>query len=321
MPIFYPVQLLADWIVYFALGLQHETHLADSLNFFIFDVIKIFILLAVVVYLVSFLRTYLPAEKVRKFLSGKPAVIGNILAALLGIATPFCTCSAVPLFLGLVQAGVPLGAAFSFLVSSPMVNEVALILLFGLFGWKIALLYAASGVFIATVSGFVIGHMRIEHLLEDFVLKGRSGESAKMPRMTTKARRSYAWSYTRDVIEKVWPYILLGVGAGALIHGYVPVGFLAAYAGADKWYAVPLATFLGMPLYANVAGIMPLVGALTEKGLAMGTVLSFMMSVTGLSFPEFVILKKVMKTKLIVIFAAVVCVGIMLTGYLFNVVI
>lgn len=318
MSIFYPVQLFADWLVFSVAGLDPQTHAASALNFFVFDTVKIFTLLAVVVFAVAFLRSYIPPEKIRKFLAGKPPFVGNLLAAILGIATPFCTCSAIPLFLGFVQAGVPLGATFSFLVSSPMVNEVALILLFGMFGWKIALLYAASGVAIATLAGMAIGKMKVEHLLEDFVLKNRANKNASLPKQSVKQRLSSAWRYTFEIIGKVWPYVLVGIAAGAWIHGYVPTDFLAQYAGADKWYAVPLATLIGIPLYGNAAGIVPLVSSLTEKGVALGTTLAFMMAVTGLSLPEFMILKKVMKTKLIVLFAATVGLGIVLTGYLFN---
>jgi len=320
MSIFAPIQWFADWLTYTLLGLIPGTHLADALDFFAYDTIKILFLLFVIIFTVSFLRTYLPPEKIRRFLADKPAILGNLMAALFGIITPFCTCSAIPLFLGFVEAGVPLGATFSFLVSSPMVNEVALVLLFGMFGWKIALLYTASGVLIATISGMAIGNMKVEHLLADFVLKNRARHDTKLPLMTGKMRRAYAWTYTLDILRKVWPYVLVGIGVGAWIHGYVPSDFLAKYAGADKWYAVPLATLLGVPLYSNAAGVIPLVGALHEKGVAIGTALAFMMAVTGLSFPEFMILKKVMKTKLILIFATTVGLGIMLTGYLFNII-
>lgn len=318
MNIFYPVQILADWLTFSVAKLNPQSQAGASLNFFIFDSIKIFTLLVLVIFSVALLRSYLPPEKIRSLLSARRAYVGNVLAALLGVATPFCTCSAIPLFLGFIQAGVPLGVTFSFLVSSPMVNEVALVLLFGMFGWKIALFYAASGIIIATFSGMALGRMKVEHLLEDFVIntKSKNGMSPKTP--NGKQRTVQAWRYTSETLGKIWPYVLLGIGAGAFIHGYVPMDFLAAYAGADKWYAVPLATLIGIPLYGNAAGIAPLVSSLTDKGLAVGTSLSFMMAVTALSLPEFMILKKIMKPKLIIIFALTVGLGIMLTGYAFN---
>ncbi len=315
---FYPIQLLADWLSYSVFSIAPKTLLASAVNFFIFDTIKIFILLGIIIFAVSIIRSFLPAEKIRNILSHKHKIIGNILAALFGIITPFCSCSAVPLFLGFVEVGVPLGVTFSFLVSSPMVNEVALVLLFGMFGWKIATIYVLSGVIIAIVSGLIIGELPVEHLLADFVRQNQAKNAIKLPQMNWPQRLNYAKSYTWDIVKKVWPYILIGIGVGALIHGYVPADFLAKYAGADKWYAVPLAVLIGIPLYSNAAGVIPLVSALTEKGVAIGTTLAFMMAVTALSLPEFMILKKVMKTKLIIIFASIVGIGIIFTGYLFN---
>ncbi len=316
---FYPIQLLADWLTYTVFSIKANTLLAEVVNYFIFDTIKIIILLLIIIFVVSFIRTYLPPEKVRLFLAKKNKLTGHILASLLGIVTPFCSCSAVPLFLGFVEAGVPLGVTFSFLVASPMINEVALVLLIGLFGWKIALLYIISGLLIAIISGLVIGRMKVEHLVADFVWKhSQASRPSLNTEMSYRERLSYAKDYALDIVKKVWLYIIIGVGIGAWIHGYVPADFLAQYAGADKWYAVPLATLIGIPLYSNAAGVIPLVSALTEKGVAMGTTLSFMMAVTALSLPEFMILKKVMKTKLIIIFASVVGIGVIITGYLFN---
>lgn len=316
---FYPLELLANWLVYSVFGLEINTHLADSLIFFISDVLKIFILLFVIIFIVSFIRTYLPPEKVRIFLAKKNKLTAHILASLIGIITPFCSCSAIPLFLGFVEAGVPLGVTFSFLISSPMINEVALVLLFGMFGWKIALLYVLSGLLISIISGLIIGRMKVENLVADFVWENKSADKMViLDKMDTKKRSRYSLNYALDIIKKVWPFILIGVALGAWIHGYIPADFLASYAGADKWFAVPLAVLIGIPLYSNAAGIIPLLGALTEKGVAMGTVLSFMMAVTALSLPEFFILKKVMKTKLIIIFAGIVGIGIMMTGFLFN---
>ena len=318
MNIFYPIQLLADWLTYSIFGIIPKTLLADAVNFFIFDTIKIFILLSVIIFIVSIIRSYLPPEKIRAVLSHKNKYSGNVIASLLGIITPFCSCSAIPLFLGFIQAGVPLGTTFSFLVASPMINEVALVLLLGIFGWKIALVYILSGLIVAILSGIIIGKMKVENLVEPFVYQNMIKNNTDLQKMTDRERIAYAKDYTWNILKKVWPYILIGIGVGAWIHGYVPADFLASYAGADKWYAVPLAVLIGIPLYSNAAGIIPLVSVLTEKGVAMGTTLAFMMSVTALSLPEFMILKKVMKTKLIITFAGIVGVGIMFTGFLFN---
>ena len=317
---FYLIQILADWLTYTVFKIVSKTLLAGAVNFFIFDTIKIIILLSVIIFAVSIIRSYLPPEKIRSILSRKNKYVGNVLASLLGIITPFCSCSAIPLFLGFIQAGVPLGTTFSFLIASPMINEVALVLLLGLFGWKIALIYIISGLFISILSGIVIGKMKVENLVESFVYQNSVNENIDLPTLTIKERVSYAIDYTKDILKKVWPYILIGIGLGAWIHGYLPADFLAQYAGSDKWYAVPLAVLIGIPLYSNAAGVIPLVSALTEKGVSMGTTLAFMMSVTALSLPEFMILKKVMKTKLILIFAGIVAVGIIFTGYLFNII-
>ncbi len=315
---FTPLQLIADWLTYGVLGIAPQSLLGSAVDFFIFDTTKIFILLAVIIFAVSLIRSFLPAEKVRAILSRKRVYLGNIFASLLGIVTPFCSCSAIPLFLGFVEAGVPLGVTFSFLVASPMINEVALVMLIGLFGWSIALIYIGSGLAIAIVSGIVIGKLKPERLVEPFVFEHKLSAAYEGVKMAWRDRMRYARGYTADILKKVWLYVLIGVGVGAWIHGYIPMDFLARYAGPDKWYAVPLAVLIGIPLYSNAAGVIPLVSALTEKGVAMGTTLAFMMSVTALSLPEFMILKKVMKTRLIVIFASVVGVGIILIGYLFN---
>jgi uncharacterized membrane protein YraQ (UPF0718 family) len=318
MDIFIFVKLFADWLAYRVFCIVPDTMLAGAVNFFIYDTIKIIILLAVIIYAVSIIRSFLPPEKVRALLVRKNKYAGNVLASALGIITPFCTCSAIPLFLGFVQAGVPLGVTFSFLVASPMINEVALVMLWGMFGAKIALLYIFSGLIIAIISGIVIGRLKVENLLEPFVLETKLNASANVVVISWKDRNIYAINYTLDIIKKVWLYVVVGIGIGAWIHGYIPADFLARYAGSEKWYAVPLATLLGIPLYSNAAGIIPLVSVLTEKGVAIGTTLAFMMAVTGLSLPEFMILRRVMKMKLILIFASIVGLGIMFTGYLFN---
>lgn len=315
MDIFSPVKLLADLLTS---KLDSSTPLYSAVNFFVYDSIKILILLAVIIFIVSFVRTYFAPEKVRLYLARKNKYLGNVLASLLGIITPFCSCSAVPLFLGFVEAGVPLGATFSFLVASPMINEVALVMLLGMFGFKIAAIYIISGLLIAIFSGIIIDKFKLEKLLADFVLKNKVNTNIEIKDKSFKERISYANNYTLDIIKKVWMYVLIGIGIGAWIHGYIPADFLAKYASSDNWLAVPLATLIGIPLYSNAAGIIPLIGALTEKGVAMGTALSFMMAVTALSLPEFIILKKVMKTKLIIVYASIVGLGIIFTGYLFN---
>ncbi len=315
---FYLLELLAEWLTYGVFHVSRDTLLASVMSFFIADILKIFILLLVIVFIVSIISSYLPPEKIRALLTRKNRYFGNVLASLLGIITPFCSCSAIPLFLGFVQAGVPLGTTFSFLVSSPMVNEVALVMLLGLFGWKIALIYIVSGLFVAIFAGIIIGKLKVESLVEPFVYQNTVSANIDLPSITTKERVIYAKNYAWDIFKKVWFYVVLGVGVGAWIHGYVPADLLAQYAGSDKWYAVPLAVLVGIPLYSNAAGIIPLVSALTEKGVAMGTTLAFMMAVTALSLPEFMILKKVMKPKLITIFAGVVGAGIILIGHLFN---
>jgi len=308
----------ADWVTQDILYIKPGTLPAEAVSFFIYDTIKIFALLCVIIFAVAVLRTFISSEKVKKILAGKKTLTGHFLAAALGIITPFCTCSAIPLFLGFIDAGVPLGMTFTFLIASPMINEIALVMLLGLFGWKIAALYIVSGMVIAIVAGFIIGKLKPEKLLtKSFSAAGRPDQTIK-PNMDWKQRLKYARSYTAGIVKKVWVFILIGIGLGAWIHGYVPADFLAAYAGPNNFFAVPLATIIGIPLYANAAGVMPLVNALTEKGMAIGTVLAFMMSVTALSLPEFLILRRVMKTRLILIFAGIVGAGIIFTGYLFN---
>ncbi|MDD5131251.1 MAG: permease [bacterium] len=311
----------ADWLVFRILGLSASTLFGSAVHFFVYDTIKIFFLLVTIIFIVSFIRTYFPPERTRAILSHKRTYIGNILAALLGIVTPFCTCSAIPLFLGFIEAGIPLGVTFSFLVSSPMINEVALVMLWGMFGWKIAVIYIFSGLVIAIISGIVIGMLKVETLVETIVHKTPACCAAVPGQTSFRERVDFAKSYTLDILKKIAIYVLIGIGLGAWIHGYVPADFLAQYAGKDKWFAVPLATLIGIPLYSNAAGVIPMVKALVEKGVGLGTALAFMMAVTGLSLPEFLILKKVMKVKLILIFASIVGVGIMFTGYLFNLVI
>lgn len=318
MDIFYPLKIFADWLTHKIFFIPPNTLLAEAVNFFIFDTIKIFFLLAVIIFTVSLIRSFLPPEKIKKILSHKKRYLGNALAAGFGIITPFCTCSAIPLFLGFIEAGVPLGVTFSFLVSSPMINEVALVLLLGMFGLKIALIYIISGLVIAILSGIIIGQLHVENLIGHIAIKPQVSSLLTSFQLSWKDRIKLARGYTLSIIKGVWPYIIIGIGIGAWMHGYIPSDFLAKYAGGNKWYAVPLATLIGIPLYSNAAGVIPLVSVLTEKGVSIGTTLAFMMAVTGLSLPEFMILKKVMKIKLLVIFAGIVGIGIIFTGYLFN---
>lgn len=318
MDVFAPLQWLADWITYDLVGLSLESHLGAAVDFFLFDVPKVLILLTVVIFFVAIIRSFFPPEKTRKVLSHSRLYAGNVAAALLGIVTPFCSCSAVPLFIGFVESGVPLGVTFSFLVASPMINEVAIILLFGMFGWRITALYVVSGLFIAITSGIIIGKMGLESWVEEYVYQIRMGNAGELPEQTWPERLRYARDYVGEIVRKVWPYVVVGIGVGAVMHGYIPDDFLAKYAGPDNPLAVPLAVLVGVPLYSNAAGVIPLVSVLTEKGVALGTVLAFMMAVVGLSLPEAIILRKVLKPKLIAVYFGVNAVGIIAIGYLFN---
>jgi hypothetical protein len=318
MDIFYPVQWLAHWFNFSILGLEEGSLLGEAVNFFIYDSIKIFILLFGIIFLITFIRSYLPPERIKKILTNRFEFVGNILAALFGIITPFCSCSAVPLFIGFVESGVPLGVTFSYLISAPMVNEVAAAMLLGLFGPTIALLYIASGVTIAVIIGFILGKLKLEHLVEDYVWKIKAGESNQLTKLTIKERSGESLRYTKDLVKKVFPYVLLGVGLGSIIHGYAPENLLTQIAGKNNLFAVPIAVAIGVPLYSNAAGTIPIVKSLIEKGLPLGTSLSFMMAVTALSLPEMIILRKVLKPKLLTIYILILALGIMFTGYLFN---
>ncbi len=310
---------VTGWLTFDLLDLGRGTHLGEAVAFFLYDVPKVLMLLVLVVFGVGLLRSFFTPEKTRGILAGKNESVGNVLAAGLGIATPFCTCSAIPLFIGFVEAGVPLGVTLSFLISAPMINEIALVLLFGLFGWKVAALYLTTGLVIAIVSGWVIGRLGMEKHIEDWVREIRSnGTPLMMDQLTWSGRIDYAWQAVKDIVGKVWIYVLAGIAVGAAIHGYVPVGFMASFMGREAWWSVPLAVILGVPMYSNAAGIIPIVQALLEKGAALGTVLAFMMAVIGLSLPETIILRKVLKPRLIAVFIGVVAIGILLTGLLFN---
>ena len=298
-------------------GVAPDSHLYSALSFLAFEVPKVLMLLALIVFVVGVLQTFFTPEKTRAILAGRRSGVGNVLAASLGIVTPFCSCSAVPLFIGFLTAGVPLGVTFSFLVSAPMVNEVALALLYGMFGWKVALLYTGMGLLVAIGAGLVIGRMNPVRLVEPWVFDIPAVSSAQQ-RMDWDARFAQGWSHVRDIVLKVAPYIVAGVGVGAWIHGYVPQDFMAHLMGRSAWWSVPLAVLIGVPMYSNAAGIIPVVQALLGKGAALGTTLAFMMSVTALSAPEFLILRKVMRPRLIALFAGVVAAGIVVVGYVFN---
>ena len=314
------IQPLANWIAYEALGLAADSHLGESLAFFLYDVPKILLLLSGMVFLISIVRTFFSPERTRALLGGKREGVGNIFAAMLGIVTPFCSCSAVPLFIGFVEAGIPLGVTFSFLIAAPTINEVAVILLFGLFGWKVAGLYVASGLTVAIIAGFIIGRLKMEKHVADFVWKVHRKVDVEEEKLTWADRVERAWGSVKEIVGKVWLYVVIGIAVGAGIHGYVPEDALASILGANVWWSVPAAVLLGIPLYSNAAGIVPIVGTLIEKGASVGTALAFMMSVIGLSLPEAVILKRVLKTPLLVVFFAVIAVAIVFTGYLFNLV-
>jgi hypothetical protein len=310
----------SKWFTYTLVSLVPDSRLGAAVEFFVYDGPKVLLLLTLVVFGVGIVRSYFTPERSRQILAGKREALGNVMAALLGIVTPFCSCSAVPLFIGFVTSGAPLGVTFSFLVSAPMVNEVALVLLYGLFGWKIAALYLGTGLAIAMVSGWVIGWLGMERHVEEWVYaipSGRDG-AASEERLSWRDRVRYGIDAVRDIVGKVWPYVLAGIGVGAAIHGYVPENFMAGIMGAHAWWSVPLAVLIGIPMYSNAAGIIPVVQALLGKGAALGTVLAFMMSVIALSFPEMVILRKVLKVRLIATFAGVVGTGILIVGYLFN---
>ncbi|VVB65595.1 putative permease [Candidatus Gugararchaeum adminiculabundum] len=309
----------ADWVTYSILGLAKGSQLGNAANFFVYDSIKVAVLLAIVVFLVGVVRTFVTPQKVKQWLGGRREGVGNIFAALLGIPTPFCSCSAVPLFIGFVEAGVPLGITFSFLISSPLINEIAATLLFAMFGWQIAALYIGTGFVIAVVAGIVIGRMGLEGEIEEFVNR-RKGE-AEDEIKGWKDRVKFGLQESRRITLKVLPFLLIGIAIGALVHGYVGDNVLADVAGRNNPLAVPIAVLIGIPLYSNAAGMVPIVGVLISKGVAVGTALAFMMSVIGLSLPEIVILRRVLKPKLLAIFVAIMFASFVLTGYLLNLVI
>lgn len=312
---------ISQFLTYSLLRIGKSTHLGESLEFFFYDTPKVMMLLVLIVFFVGIIRSFFTPERTRDLLSGRNEFYGNVLAALLGIVTPFCSCSAVPLFIGFVTAGVPLGVTFSFLISAPMVNEVALVLLYGLVGWKVAVLYMGTGLFIAITAGWFIGRLHLENHIEDWVTQMNAvTETAEENKLTWNDRVMAGADAVREIIGRVWIYVLIGIAVGAGIHGFVPEKFMASLMGKGTWWSVPLAILMGVPMYSNAAGIIPVVEALLGKGAALGTVLAFMMSVIALSLPEMVILRKVLKIRLIGAFISVVAGGILLVGYLFNLV-
>lgn len=309
---------VSEWLVAL-LPIDRASALGGALQFFLYDTPKVLLLLTGVVFVMGMVNSYFTPERTRVILAGKSEGVGNIMAASLGIVTPFCSCSAVPLFIGFVQAGVPLGITFSFLISAPMVNEVALTLLFSMFGWKVAGLYLTLGLSVAIISGWIIGRLKLENYLEDWVRNmPKTVASVGDDELTLSDRIESGKASTKEIVLKVWPYIIVGIAVGAGIHGYVPEDFMASLMGKEAWWSVPVAVLIGVPMYTNAAGIIPIVEALLAKGAALGTVLAFMMSVIALSLPEMIILRKVLKLRLIIIFTSIVATGILLVGYIFN---
>ncbi len=318
-PLYSQLAGLSAWLTHDLLRLSRDTHLGLAVSFFLYDTPKVFMLLVLVIFGVGILRSFFTPERTRDILAGKREVAGTALAALLGIATPFCTCSAIPLFIGFMEAGVPLGVTFAFLISAPMVNEVALVLLFGLFGWQVALIYLTMGLVIAMATGWIIGRLNLERQVEDWVYEIRMGKTpAALQNLSWPTRIDYGLEQVKSIVGKVWPYVVAGIAVGAGIHGYVPEGVMAGIMGKQAWWSVPLAVLIGVPIYSNAAGIIPVVQALLGKGAALGTVLAFMMAVIGLSLPEAIILRKVLKPRLMAVFIGVVATGIVLVGYIFN---
>lgn len=313
------LETATNYLVFNLLGLEKKLRLSETVRFFLFEVPKVLLLLTLIVFVVGIIRTYFSPERTKKILGGKSLFTGNILASMLGIVTPFCSCSAIPLFLGFVQAGVPLGVTFSFLIAAPMINEIAVVLLFGLFGWKTALIYVTTGLAIAMFSGFVIGKLRLENYIEDWAREMSVVNDGLIEEKILFAERIQSgYLAVKEIVAKVWIYIVIGIAVGAGIHGYVPENFMAGLMGKSAWWSVPVSVLIGVPMYSNAAGIIPIVQALLEKGASLGTVLAFMMSVIGLSLPETIILKKVLKLPLILTFVGVVATGIIIVGYLFN---
>lgn len=323
LPVWYIIyrnlQPVTDWLIDNVFGMPEGAHFTEAVRFFVFEFPKVMMLLTLIIFFVGIIRTYFTPERTRKALEGKKTFTGNVMASLLGIVTPFCSCSAIPLFLGFVESGVPLGVTFSFLISSPMINEVAVILLYGMFGWKVAALYVGTGLAIAIIAGWIIGKLNLEKWVEPWVYETHMGNNTdEEEKISFGSRVSLGWDAVKDIVGKVWIYVALGIAVGAGAHGYVPEEFMATLMGKSSWYSVPLSIIIGIPLYSNAAGIVPIVSVLIEKGASLGTALAFMMAVIGLSLPEMIILRKVLKLPLIFTFIGIVGGGILIVGYLFN---
>ncbi|TSA22007.1 MAG: permease [Betaproteobacteria bacterium] len=313
------LETFARWLSFDLFGLVPGSPWGEAVRFFLYDVPKVFLLLVIVVFVMGVVHTWVSPERTRAWLANRPLGLGNVMAACLGIVTPFCSCSAVPLFIGFLSAGVPLGITFSFLIAAPMVNEIALILLLGLFGWKVAALYLVLGLGVAIFAGLIIGRLGMERHLEDWVRAIQVSAAPDLDRrLTWRDRVRHGTAHVREIVGRVWPWLIGGIAIGAGIHGYVPQDLMAGIMGRDQWWAVPAAVLLGVPMYSNAAGILPIIQALLGKGAALGTTLAFMMSVIALSLPEMVILRKVLKPPLIAVFVVVVATGIMLVGFVFN---
>ena len=317
--IYHFLKPVTDWLIDDVFGMTAGSHFTEALRFFVFEVPKVLLLLTLIIFLVGIVRSYFSPERTRKALEGKSLFTGNVLASMLGIVTPFCSCSAIPLFLGFVEAGIPIGVTFSFLIASPMINEVAIVLLFGLFGWKIAAIYVVSGLVIAIIAGWIIGKLNLRHWVQDWVYQSQFGDSDfENEKLKFTDRIQYGYNAVKEIVGKVWIYVVVGIAVGAAAHGYVPEDYMASLMGKSSWYSVPLSVIIGVPLYSNAAGIIPIVSVLIEKGAALGTALAFMMAVIGLSLPEMIILKKVLKIQFILTFAGIMTVGIILVGLIFN---
>jgi uncharacterized membrane protein YraQ (UPF0718 family) len=316
---YFNLEFITNYFINSVLDLKEGKHFTEALRFFIFEVPKVMLLLILIIFVVGIIRSFFTAARTRKALEGRKTFTGNVMAAALGIVTPFCSCSAIPLFLGFVESGIPLGITFSFLIAAPMINEVAIVLLYGLFGWKTALIYVLTGLLIAITAGWVIGRLKLEKWIEPWVYDIKVAEDDSYENQPDLNHRiESGFSAVKDILGRVWIYVILGIGVGAVAHGYVPEDFMASLMGKSVWYSVPLSILIGIPLYSNAAGIVPIVSVLIEKGASLGTALAFMMSVIGLSLPEMIILRKVLKLPLILTFVAIVSTGIMLVGFLFN---
>ena len=320
MDIFYPIQVLTDWLTYKIISLSPETHLGTSVNFFIYDSIKILLLLLVINYFMAILRHYLPIEKLRDFLASRKWYgLDYFFASVFGTITPFCSCSSIPLFIGFIEAGIPLGVTLSFLITSPLVNQVAVVLFAGLFGWKITILYVISAMLLGIFGGFILGKLKLKKYVADYVWKIKSQNlETKNNKEKLSALIKKFWYEGFDLTKKITPYVLLGIAVGAAIHGYVPAGFFENYIKADNLFAVPIAAIVAVPMYANAVGVIPIMQSLVEKGIPLGTAMTFMMAVVGLSLPEALILKRVMKIKLLAYFFGITTINIIIIGYLFN---